>query len=99
PQILVAYLRGHAVESATEGALGYSSNRKVEKVLGDQETDWPDGPCGIFTATEVRIVDELTPYMAVVEEYAKGEMNTDEMARKIESVRLKTMKPVSSIAP
>jgi len=99
PQVLVAYLRGHAVESATEGALGYSGNRKVEKIISDQETEWLDGPCGIFTATEVRVVDSLTPYMAIMAEYDQGAMTTDEMARKIESVRLKLLKPAKDIVP
>jgi hypothetical protein len=99
PQVFVAYLRGHAVESATEGALGYSGNRRVEKILSDQETEWPDGPCGIFTATEVHVVDALAPYMAVMAEYDQGQMTTDEMARKMESVRLKLLKPAKDIVP
>jgi len=35
--------------------------------------------------------------MAVVAEYSRGEMNTDEMARKMESVRLKLMRPAADL--
>ncbi len=35
--------------------------------------------------------------MAVVAEYSRGEMNTDEMARKMESVRLKLLRPAADL--
>ena len=50
-----------------------------------------------FAAREVQVADSLSPYMAVVAEYSRGEMNTDEMARKIESVRLKLLRPAADL--
>ncbi len=88
PAVLLAFMRGHAVKSATEGRLGYSGNRRDEAVLTDQEARWPEGPCGVFLAGKVHVVDELDPYKAVMAEYAMGNMTTDEMARRVESIRL-----------
>src|SRR2546422_9886795 len=50
PATLLAFMRGHAVKSVTEGRLGYSGNRRVESVLDDQEARWPNGPWGEFRA-------------------------------------------------
>lgn len=97
--VLLAYMRGHAVKKETEGGLGYGGNRKAEKVLSAQADRWPEGPTGCFTAREVRVVDELTPYMALVSEYAKGKMTTDEYARRSESLRLGLLKPTADIVP
>ncbi len=99
PQILLAFMRGHTVKKATEGGLGYSSNRRVEKVLADQAAKWPEGPCGIFTAGEVKVVDELAPYMALVAEYQKGEMTTADFANKMEALRLRLSKPIQDLVP
>lgn len=88
PQILLAFMRGHSVKAATEGALGYSSNRKVPKVLEDQEQRWPEGATGRFTASEVMVVDKLAPYMAIITEYEKGQMTTAEAGAKLEGIRL-----------
>ncbi|TLZ79684.1 MAG: hypothetical protein E6K07_03230 [Methanobacteriota archaeon] len=43
----------------------------------------------VFAVREVQVADSLSPYMAVIAEYSRGQMNTDEMARKIASVRRK----------
>lgn len=94
PNVLLAYMRGHAVKSVTEGRLGYSGNRKAEAVLEDQAARWPDGPCGAFMAGQVKIVDEPNPYLAVMAEYQRGNMTTDEMARRMESIRLRGLRQV-----
>jgi len=98
PAVHLAYMRGHAVKSATEGRLGYSGNRKAENVLEDQEARWPEGPCGAFGASVV-VRDELSPYAAVMREYANGNMTTQEMANRIETIRLKLSKQVPSVEP
>jgi len=51
----------------------------------------------VFAVREVQVADSLSPYMAVIAEYSRGQMNTDEMARKIESVRLKLLRPAADL--
>src|SRR2546426_10295524 len=36
-----------------------------------------------FAVREVQVADSLSPYMAVIAEYSRGQMKTDGMARKI----------------
>jgi hypothetical protein len=98
-RVILAYVRGHSVKAATEGALGYSGNRKVPKVLEDEGIKWPEGACGFFTASEVKVVDELAPYMATIAEYGKGKMTTDEVSRRLESIRLGILKQNPDIVP
>jgi len=33
----------------------------------------------VFAVREVQVADSLSPYMAVIAEYSRGQMNTDEM--------------------
>ncbi len=50
-------------------------------------------------AGQVRVVDELGPYLSVMAEYQKGNMTTDEMARRMESVRLRLLKQAQTLEP
>ncbi len=84
PAVHLAYMRGHAVKSATEGRLGYSGNRKAENVLEDQEARWPEGPCGAFIAGHVRL-ESVDPFVALAERF---DLTTDEIRNRIEAIRL-----------
>src|SRR2546430_17331825 len=55
PATLLAFMRGHAVKSVTEGRLGYSGNRRGESGLDDQEARWPNGPGGVVGAPGVLV--------------------------------------------
>ena len=95
PSVHLAYIRGHSVQAATEGALGYSGNRKWEGILEDQEERWPLGPCGVFIAGQVS-VRTLDPFVALAEQL---DLTLDDIKDRIESIRLARLRQAQTPQP
>ncbi len=93
PAVLLAFMRGHTVKAATEGRLGYGSNRRAESVLDDQEARWPHGPCGVFGAPVV-VESNIPPEVArLVTDFMAGKVDATTFALKIADVRARTTLP------
>ncbi len=90
PAVLLAFMRGHAVKTATEGKLGYGGNRKTDVVLDDQQARWPNGPCGVFEAPMV-IQSGIPPEVArLVADFMARKVDATTFALRIADARAKS---------
>jgi hypothetical protein len=90
PRVLLAFVRGHQAKNATEGGLGYSSNRKVETVLDDFERLWPNGACGVFGAPVV-VESGIPPEAArLTKDFMDGKISPTELALRMAEVKIKS---------
>jgi hypothetical protein len=86
---LLAFIRGNQAKNATEGGLGYGSNRKVESILDDFEVRWPNGACGVFGVPMV-VENGLPPEVARLwDDFKTGKIGATEVALRMADLKIK----------
>jgi integrase len=70
----------------------------IERILEEQEAEFPDGPLAVLRPPEVRVTGELSAEIEILREWKAGRIGTVELLSRLEAVRRKSTE-ASSLRP